>query len=159
MRTFTDNASRTWTVAVNVGTLKRVKALTGTDLLEVIEGRLVERLIADPVLLVDILYAACKPEADARNVTDEAFGQAMGGDAVEQATEALLEELVDFFPRPRRALLRKALEKYQAMEATALRLAEKQLDALDPETALLPATSGEPSGSPPESPDAGTPTG
>ena len=116
MKAFTDNLGRTWTLVVNVATVKRVRALCGVDLnasVEVEDGKpsahLLERLSTDPVLLVDVLYAVCKPECDQRGVTDEDFGAAMGGDAVESATGALLEETVDFFPEAKRLAFRKIL--------------------------------------------------
>ena len=98
MHTFTDAIGRTWSVAINVDTVRRVKALASVNLMDVVEGQLVARLQTDPVLLCDVLYAVCKPQADAQNVTDEDFGRSMAGDAIEAATEALLEDLTDFFP-------------------------------------------------------------
>ena len=38
MRTFKDNGGREWTVEITVATLKRVRGLTGTDLMQVVEG-------------------------------------------------------------------------------------------------------------------------
>ena len=111
MRSFKDNAGRTWTPAVNVSSIKRVRSLTGLNLYEAIEGKLVERLRMDPILLVDVVYALCKPEADQAEVSDEQFGQAMAGDAIDQATAALLEGLADFSPSPKdRANLRRVIE-------------------------------------------------
>ena len=100
MKTFTDNTGRTWTLSVTVGTIKRVRALCGVDLANIItmeSGKtpnvgLLERLAADPVLLVDVLFAVCKPEADAKGITDEEFGRAMAGDAIELAATALRRE-------------------------------------------------------------------
>ena len=80
------------------------------------------------MLLCDVVYAACTPEADARSVTDEDFGRAMAGDAIELATTALLEELVDFFPLGKRRLLQKALAKLKDWESKAIGVAEKKLD-------------------------------
>ena len=111
MKTFADNAGRTWTVAINVDAIKRVKGLLDVNLLEIVEGNLIERLIRDPVLLCDVVYVICKPEADEQNVSDVDFGRAMAGDAIEHATKAVLEELVGFSPSPRdRANLQKVLE-------------------------------------------------
>ena len=106
-----------------------------------------------------MLYALVKPEADAKGITDEDFGRAMAGDAVEHATTALLEELVDFFPQGKRRLLQKALGKLKSWEAKALEVAEKRLESpeLDEklEAALLAAgsatTAGSSSGSSPGS--------
>jgi hypothetical protein len=129
MRTFADNTGRTWTVTVNVEAVKRVRGLLSVDLLEVLDGKLLERLAGDPILLCDLVYALCKPEADARSVSDEEFGRAMAGDAIDGATTALLEELVSFFPKGRRELLAKALGKLRTLEAMALKAAEDRLDS------------------------------
>lgn len=131
MKRFTDNAGRSWSIEVNVAALKRVRALAGVDLLEVLDGALIERLIRDPVLLCDALYAACKPEADTRAppVSDEEFGRAMAGDAIEAATQALLDEVVSFCPSPRdRAALGRVLAATRAAMDKARDLIEARLD-------------------------------
>lgn len=125
MKTFTDNTGRTWTLSVTVGTIKRVRALCGVDLASIItmeSGKtpnvgLLERLAADPVLLVDVLFAVCKPEADAKGITDEEFGRAMAGDAIELAATALLDEIIDFFPEAKRKVFRKILDASRRFEA------------------------------------------
>lgn len=136
MKTFVDNAGRTWTVAINVDAIKRVRDLAQVNLLEVIEGKLLERLIGDPVLLCDVIYSVCKPEADAKTITDVDFGRAMAGDAIDGATTALLEELVDFFPQGRRRVLSKALAKLRKFETAALSAVETRLDSPELERRL-----------------------
>lgn len=124
MKSFTDNTGRNWTIAVTVGTIKRVRALCNIDLANIItiepgknpQVDLLERLASDPVLLVDVLYACCKEEADSRNVSDEDFGRAMAGDAIEMATSALLDEVVDFFPEVKRKVFRKILDATRRFE-------------------------------------------
>ena len=130
MKAFTDNANRSWNVEINVAAIKRVRDLSEIDLLEIIEGTLIEKLISDPVLLCDIIYIVCKPQADERNVTDEQFGQAMAGDAIEHATTALLEELVSFCPSPRdRKNLGRVLEATNRVMDRARDLVEQKLDS------------------------------
>ena len=46
MKTFKDNAGRTWTITINVDTVKRVRDLLGEDLLDV--KQVLERLMIDP---------------------------------------------------------------------------------------------------------------
>jgi translation elongation factor EF-G len=160
MPTFTDTAGRTWTVELNIAAVKRVRSLTGTDLLEVLSGKLIDRLIADPVLLVDVLFAILKPEADANGVSDEDFGRAMAGDAIEQATQALLQAIVSFCPSPKdRAALGRVLEATnlaldRARDAVAARLegtlAGGELDRVV-EAALREVTPGNSSNSAPAS--------
>jgi len=129
MKAFKDTAGRTWTIAINVDAIKRVRALVQLDLLTALDGRLFHQLAEDPVLLVDTIYAVCKPEADVAGVTDEQFGRAMYGDAIEAATDAFLEELIDFFPSQRRAPLKKAQQKLQTMRTKAWNLVEQTLDS------------------------------
>ena len=159
MRTFKDNAGRQWSVEINVAALKRVRGLTGTDLMQVMEGTLIEKLIRDPVLLCDVVYAICKPEADTRTppVSDEEFGKAMAGDAIEAATTAVLEELVGFCPSPRdRANLGRVLQATRKVMDRARDLVEKKLDSgeldrLADRLLLEEATAGSSSTSAPES--------
>ena len=134
MRTFKDNAGRTWQIAMNVTAAKRVRSMLGVDLLalggdaEKPEDHLFTRLYSDPCFLVDVLYVVCKTEADANGVTDEQFGEAMAGDAIDQATRALLEEIVDFSPSPRdRARARRVLDK-------ATEMIDRAQDVLDART-------------------------
>ncbi|MFH1022129.1 MAG: hypothetical protein V1809_01930 [Planctomycetota bacterium] len=136
MKTFKDNAGRTWAVAVDISAVKRVRSLLDVNLLDVLDGRLIERLAGDPVLLCDVIFALVKPEADAKGITDEDFGRAMAGDVVEQATTAFLEALTDFFPQGKRRLLQKALGKLKAWETKALDVAEKRLESPELEQKL-----------------------
>lgn len=130
MQSFKDNAGRTWMVSITVDAIKRVRGLLEIDLLEVIGGKLIDRLIADPVLLCDIVYAVCKPEADSQGVSDEDFGRAMAGDAIEHATTALLEELVSFSPSPRdRANLKRVLETTWRVMDRARDLVEQRIES------------------------------
>ena len=153
MKTFNDNAGRSWTVQVNVDAIKRVRDLAQVNLLEVVEGKLLERLISDPVLLCDVIYCLCKPEADATSISDVEFGRAMAGDAIDGATTALLEELVDFFPQAKRRVLAKALAKLQKLQTAALAAVETRLDSpeLDRQLAQQLAQLENSSGSAPES--------
>jgi hypothetical protein len=129
MKTFIDNAGRRWTIQVNVDVIRRVRDLVKVNLLEVVEGKLLEQLISDPLLLCDILYVVCKPEAEAQKINDTDFGRAMAGDAIDGATTALLEELVDFFPAGRRQVLGKAISKLKAFETAALQTVQTRLES------------------------------
>jgi len=160
MRTFTDNAGRTWTVAINVDAIKRVRGMLDVNLLEIVEGTLIERLIRDPVLLCDVVYAVCKPEADEKGISDEEFGRAMAGDAIEHATKALLEELVGFSPSPRdRANLQRVLETTwrvmdKARDLIEARIESGELDrVVERALASASASSGGAPGSSVSSPD------
>jgi hypothetical protein len=136
MKCFKDNQNRNWTIVVNVATVKRVRSLLDINLLDVVKldannkpnVDLLEQLASDPVLLCDVIYCICKPEADAQNISDEDFGVAMGGDAIEHATTALLEELVDFFPEAKRLVLRKLMNAGEKVKNQMERALKLELD-------------------------------
>lgn len=130
MKVFKDKDGRDWTMAIDVNASKRVKAICGVDLFSVLDGKLIGELMGDPELLVNVIYAICKPEADAASMTDEQFGGRLVGDAIDAATKALVEDLIDFFPQARRQVIRKAVEKMRAIEAAGIELATKRIDAM-----------------------------
>jgi hypothetical protein len=128
VKAFTDNAGRSWTIEINVDCIKRVRSILNVNLLDAVEGKLIERLVTDPILLCDLIYVTCQPEADQQSVTDQDFGRAMAGDVIDRATTALLEELVDFFPSGKRQVLSKALAKLKTFEKKAIDAASLRLD-------------------------------
>jgi len=154
MRTFKDNAGRTWTVSIEVDAIRRVRSALNVNLTSTNFADVLQQLLSDPVLLCDVLYVLCKPEADKQNISDIDFGRAMAGDAIDHATQALLGELANFTPNPRdRARVQRVLR-------TLYQLAEMQRDKadenMDSETEKLlsqaeQATFGRSSGNSPES--------
>lgn len=126
---WTDSQGRNWTTAITVNVLRRVKDLAGINLVEVFDGQLLNQLADDPVLLVNTLYAVCKPQADERNVTDEAFGELLVGDTIELAATALVRGLVDFFPKDRRAILERLWTATNRTRCAAMQMATDKLDS------------------------------
>lgn len=126
MRVFTDAARREWRLTANVASFKRVRERCGVNLYEALhpEGPL-PRLERDPLLLGDVLFALCEPQARAAGLSAEQFGEGLAGDAIAAATTALLEELPDFFQSPQREALRAILEAGQRL-ATARTAAASQ---------------------------------
>lgn len=128
-QTFKDVEGREWVIDINVSAIKRVQTLIGVNLLEVIEGKLIDQLLSDYVLLVDIIYAICEPQAAKRGVTDEQFGEAMAGDAIDEATRALLAGIVAFCPSPgRRRVLGLAIERVDKAMAKAVERATERME-------------------------------
>lgn len=135
MHSFRDNVGRTWTVAINVAAVKRVRGLVNIDLYKLIDDgfKPLAALVADPVQLADVLYCLCKDEADAKSVSDEDFGRALAGDAITLAADAFVEELIDFFPDARaRASLTKVLAAGRKVRDKLLAHAETVIETLDP---------------------------
>jgi len=139
MRIFKDKNGQEWQVVLNVRQMKRVRAALGVDLVNVItldkDGAvkvdLVDRIANDPCLLVDILWVLVEEQAKAIGKTDEQFGEALAGEAIEDATRAFLDELVDFFPGAKRLFLKKAIDLARKYAGELTGVLEKALD--DPE--------------------------
>lgn len=155
MPKFKDSTGREWPIEINVTAIKRVRTLLDVDLMEILGGKLIERMRLDPIFLVDVIYVLCKPEAEKLQISDAAFGEAMAGDAIEGATTALLEAIVGFFPSPRdRANLKLILDATDRAVAKAQDLTEQQIKATDVEAlveAAMPRTPGDSSTTAPES--------
>ena len=157
MKTFRDTTGREWSITIDVNAIKRVMKAPiehfgeplKVNLLALVEpgSDLLKKVVDYPPLICDIAYALCKPQCDEKNVSDEDFGKAMGGDVLEKVLDLILEETVDFFPQGRRAVLKKVLAKSRtfvekAKALTAARLETGELDVaidavLEPELQKL----------------------
>jgi len=127
MMNFTDATGDGWTLTITVGAAKRVRDLLKVDLLQPLAGEppLLTRLSTDLILLCDVLYVICQPQADERSLTDVQFAERLGGEALEQAHEAFLGGLVDFFRQLRRTDLVAAIERQREVVRRAVGLTEQ----------------------------------
>ena len=152
MRTFKDKKGRGLQLELNITIVKQVKALLKFDLLDIAKAQPIQRLASDPILLVDTLYVVCREQAEERKVSDEDFGRGMGGDVLDEAATAFIEEYIDFFQRADRANLRAAWEATKkAIDATSKvigeRISKLNIDELVKRGMSMPGNS---SGSVPE---------
>ena len=138
MHAFTDMEKREWKICLTIADIKRVKSLVQADLLQLNLGDppLLTRLGTDIILLCDVIFAICKPQADEAKVTDEQFGAALGGDAILAAQKALYDELTDFFRQLGRRDLAKAVEKQAEIIKLAVQAAETRIDEINLETVI-----------------------
>jgi len=155
MRTFTDSAGRAWQLAITVDAVRRVRDVVGVNLARLIEPReaggslpLLTDLEDDLLLLVDVIYALVKPQADAQGVSDADFGRALGGEAIAGAHEAFWRELADFFRNLKRSAPARAIEKQLALVEAAMAAAERKIEALDVEKIVEQMDGGSSSSAP-----------
>ena len=124
-----DREGRKWPALISVTTIARVKEATSVNLLEIVEGKLLPRFLDDPLLLVDVLYVVCKPTADERDVSKDAFGDLFIGDVTVDAVNALISGLLDFFPRDRRAMIERLWKATERAQSEAVKMATDKLDS------------------------------
>lgn len=146
MKPFRDTAGREWAITIDVNAIKRVMKAPiehlgeplKVNLLALVEpdSDLLKKVVEYPPLVCDIAYAICKPQCDEKNVSDEEFGRAMGGDVLEKVLDCILEETVDFFPQGRRTVLQKVLGKSQTFAAKAKTLMAARLESGELDAAI-----------------------
>jgi len=153
MKTFTDAAGRTWTLALTLGTAMRVKAKLDIDLLQPEAGDppLLTRLGTDEMLLGEVLCAMLEGQFEAHKVTDEDVRSSFDGQTLLAAQKAFYEELIGFFRSRGRSDRAKAVAKQMALIEAAVAAVETRIDALDIDATIRGAlTPGETSGASPE---------
>lgn len=134
---FKDTEAREWTVSLTVDSVMRVKDQTQVDLFDIVDGKLVAQLQSDPLLFGRVLFSLCKPQCEARGLSDSQFWQAMNGDVVEDAAKVVLSELINFSRRDLRPVLNEITEKTEKLRQVGIEKARQALNDPKREAALL----------------------
>jgi hypothetical protein len=121
MASFKDNKGREWNVDITVNDLRRIREKLGVRLDDLPKDGFkgLADLMADVVLLVNVVFLLCDEQAAAIKVTDEEFGRSLGGDAITDMVDAFIEAYCCFCPSRLRLPLRTLAEKVRTMELTA----------------------------------------
>jgi len=144
MKTFTDAAGRTWTIALNLGTAMAVKDKLGVDLLQPEAGDppLLTRLGTDELLLGEVLCALLSEQFDAHKVSDADVRASFDGGTLLLAQQAFYEELIDFFRKRGRADRARAVETQMKLIEKAVKAIETRIEGFDLDQAIHGAMSG-----------------
>lgn len=127
MHPFKDAAGREWQIRMSIGQARKLKDDIGIDVLD--GGDSLSKLATDPYTTANCLYILCESQANESGVSDEQFGESLAGDVIDSATEALLAELVDFFPKRQREALRTMLAKLNGMQEAAAKMGTEKLNS------------------------------
>lgn len=136
MASFKDINGREWLIKLDAPTIKDVREALHFDLLD---DKAFSRLATDAVLLVDVLWIICRSQAQAANIHDRQFGEALVGDPIEAAAKALTEARIAFSPASERSLLRSLAEKETAVRSKAIALAMAKINDPQLEATLMEA--------------------
>jgi hypothetical protein len=158
---FTDTEGRVWPVRIDVGRLKSIRDNLGINLYADNGVPAIEQMASDPIMVCDVLWKVCKKKADEEGIEYEDFLEAVVGDTLGEATDALMEAVQLFSPSPEvRANLKKIADgqktlarMIQKKAGAKLNFTEEQLEKIAEETIEKHLrTSGGSSTSTPESP-------
>lgn len=144
MRSFKDTIGRDWTITVTLDSVRRVRADCKFDLSDVTAANFI-RLGSDSMLLGDVLWSLIKPQAEQRGLSATQFFEALSGDCLFAATDALTEGVIDFFDSRRGSALRRLKQKTDEAAKIILQRAEAQVETITAEqlaTAAAEAANG-----------------
>ncbi len=134
-----DQAGNSWQITLDIDVMRRVRAGTGYDLARLFTDEGMNTLAADPILLADVIWQCIKPQAEAKQITHADFIKGMRAQAIENASDALIQAAIDFLPPSRAALLTRLRDKV----ADTMTVWEQQAAAaIDQMNLQPPANSG-----------------
>ena len=154
MKVFKDRLGREWSLELNILTIKRIKDLAKVDLLQIGSGK-VNSLTDDPYKIVEVLGLLVADQIKTLGISQDVFLAGLSGESLDQASQALLEELVDFFPSRRGVILRKILATAREIDMQTTEAAMGAVNDPGFKDKMLQAmlTDGSSSTSSPESPE------
>lgn len=128
MTIFKDSTGREWTIAITLGTARRVLDALGVDLLNpaaLSDGvPLSQRLLYDDLFLSNVVAAIVSPQLTASGVDADAFADALGGAELAAIETAFWTEYKNFFAARGKVWAARAIETdretKRANEARAL---------------------------------------
>lgn len=136
MASFTDNAKTTWVIDLDAPKIVRIRSELGLDLVGA-DGSAYEKMVDDPILLFEVLWKLCSKQADDKKIDVDAFAQRITGDAIESATDAMVEAIADFFPKAKRELVRGLAQKTARIRAKGMAAAMKRVGDIKLEAQLV----------------------
>jgi hypothetical protein len=145
MKSFKDSTGREWVLTLTLGSAMKVKSKLDIDLLQPEEGDppLLTRLGTDEILLAEVICALLENQFEKHGVTEDDVREAFDGQTILAAQKAFYEELVDFFQKRGRIDRAKAVAKQVVLIDLAVTQAGQQIDAVDIESLMRGAMSGE----------------
>lgn len=126
MKSFTDIKGEAWDVEINIGAAMRLKSRLDIEIDNLVkfdksqkpqDVSLLEKISTDSILLFNVIFVICEKQIQDRKLTEEDFAARFNGDTIEAATDAVLDEIINFSrPAKRKVLLqlRQISKEYQA---------------------------------------------
>jgi hypothetical protein len=133
MATFTDAAGETWTIEISVDEIRLLRKELKVDLLALLEdnGLLLRKLVADPILLVDVISILCTDQIKSRDLDERAFAKRLVGHGLEAALDCLIEAIANFTPPRQGAVIRQMWAKTKELDHRAMDRLTTKLESPD----------------------------
>ncbi|QDT94264.1 hypothetical protein [Gimesia algae] len=132
MSSFTDTNGEKWTISVNFGTAHKLKQDLDIDLLSHLKDPKEAMLFMaslgdDPFQLGQIIYTLATPETE--GLTIDGLFSALDSEKAEEAYQAFMDAVIDFFPPRLRAQLKKLFAKSMALQEERMEQMYQKVEA------------------------------
>lgn len=119
---FRDAAGRTWHLLLTIGRARAIREATGVDVGRVEDGAFFLQIRRDPEKFASVLWLLCEKQAELLNppLTPAAFVEALDGNALDAAREAISQAVISFTPAAVRGALEIVLRKTNEAEAAGM---------------------------------------
>jgi hypothetical protein len=107
MAVFQDRSGRQWLVQIDAPKLAAVRSECGLTLTD---PKDFEQATTDELKLVDVLWVLCRAQAQQQGVEQTSFCAALVGDVLDDAQKALVDAVLDFFPKSKREAIRATMD-------------------------------------------------
>ena len=100
MTKYIDSQNLEWTLKLNVGVLETLQE-HGIDVESLFSdpNKLADLFLSKPKKICEMLYVILEKQIKDRNITPQEFAESLDRDTLDEATNALLQEVVLFFQR------------------------------------------------------------
>lgn len=141
MAKFTDAAGREWDVTITAWAIRSIKSAMGFDVVDIKSGDVPypAKLMTDDLFLADMLWAICKPECEAQDVSEDAFFKGLDGATLKNANKVLMQELIRYFDSTARPQLSASLKKFNGAYSSLVDAAVSKIDSMDVATLVKDA--------------------
>jgi hypothetical protein len=127
MHRFKDANGKEWSVILDVNMTRQIRTELGVDLHK-LDKESVASLTSDDEKLVDVLSIICQEQIKNQNLDAAGFARCLIGGALDDACDALMEELVFISRRSRSQVVATAWEKTKAAET---RMTTKAMELME----------------------------
>lgn len=134
MKSFRDANGVTWEIVGKLSLFERVKTETGVDLLDLAtaDQKSLHQL-GDPYTLGHVLYQFCATQAESRGLTPEQFADSFNADALNEASTAILEEVIFFCRDHLKPVMTRAVQKAKELDLHVVETVRKRMDEITSE--------------------------
>ena len=162
MKIIKDDEGRPWNIAITAASALRVQSTVRVMVERQStrpDGKTYSEMASEPFLISDVsritatlntlrngyttaaetVWAIVEPQAAERNVSRESFLNAMTGDVLDQMSNAVAAELIDFFPSSQRPMLHVLQSKLDEVSELLVNTAHDRIKALDTTQAITAA--------------------